>query len=236
MSLFFIISDLFQNRFLFHHRGHRHYFFNFIFLPGVNWNENRLLRMVLDILWLEIIWSEANIERTMSCKYLKFQLTFQKYANTTWSSFVNSYMHYRILFADCTSQLSLIDTSFPNIFYDYFRGVYICAKKERSGFVSGVGSFVKNFWNTWYFQWKPWNFDRKPWISIEKPGVSNPFFRCFAHWIINTWHFERNTYYFENLEFRLESWYREDWYALRLFLFFPYVWTLTKRRNAGLKN
>lgn len=99
--------------------------------------------MVLDILWLEIIWSEANIERTISCKYLKFQLTFQKYANTTWSSFVNSYMQYRILFADCTSQQSLVDTSFPNIFYVYFRGVHICAKKERSGFVSGVGSFVE---------------------------------------------------------------------------------------------
>ena len=49
-------------------------------------------------------------------------------------------------------------------------------------------------------------------------------------------YFERNTQYFENLEFRLNSQYRENYFVPWLFLFVANVWTVTKRRSAGLKN
>ena len=41
--------------------------------------------------------------------------------------------------------------------------------------------------------------------------------------------------YFENLKFRLNSWYREYYYVPWLFLFVANVWTATKRRSVGLK-
>ena len=53
-------------------------------------------------------------------------------------------------------------------------------------------------------------------------------------WIWNTRYFEQNISYFENLESRLNSWYREDIYVLWLFLLVPNPWTVTKRRSAGL--
>ena len=46
--------------------------------------------------------------------------------------------------------------------------------------------------------------------------------------------FEGKTSYFENLEFRLNSRYREDYYILWLFLFFANVQTATKRRCAKI--
>ena len=46
---------------------------------------------------------------------------------------------------------------------------------------------------------------------------------------------ERNTYYFENLEFHLESWYRENNSITQLYLFVSYVCNITQRRNARLK-
>ena len=49
-------------------------------------------------------------------------------------------------------------------------------------------------------------------------------------------YFERNTQYFENLEFRLNSQYRENYFVPWLFLFVANVWTVTKRRSAGLKS
>ena len=49
-------------------------------------------------------------------------------------------------------------------------------------------------------------------------------------------YFERNYQYFENLEFRLNSQYRENYFVPWLFLFVANVWTVTKRRSAGLKN
>lgn len=76
---------------------------------------------------------------------------------------MNSYMQYRILFADCTSQQSLVDTSFPNIFYVYFRGVHICAKKERSCFCFWGGEFCGIRLSQ--------NFET-PGISNENPGIS----------------------------------------------------------------
>ena len=48
-------------------------------------------------------------------------------------------------------------------------------------------------------------------------------------------YFERNYQYFENLEFRLNSQYRENYFVPWLFLFVANVWTVTKRRSAGLK-
>ena len=49
-------------------------------------------------------------------------------------------------------------------------------------------------------------------------------------------YFERNTQYIENLEFRLNSQYRENYFVPWLFLFVANVWTVTKRRSAGFKN
>ena len=80
--------------------------------------------------------------------------------------------------------------------------------------------------------------DGKPWISIEMLGISNHKFhntRFFTSWIWNTRYFEQNTLYFDNLEFRLNSRYREDNYVPWLFLFVSNVWTVTKRRGAVWK-
>ena len=66
--------------------------------------------------------------------------------------------------------------------------------------------------------------------------------RFFEHEILKyqifqkSTYFERNTQYIENLEFRLNSQYRENYFVPWLFLFVANVWTVTKRRSAGLKN
>ena len=48
-------------------------------------------------------------------------------------------------------------------------------------------------------------------------------------------YFEQNTQCFENLEFRLKRQHRDDNHLWWLFLFFPYVWAVTKRRKAEFK-
>ena len=77
------------------------------------------------------------------------------------------------------------------------------------------------------FRSKTLNFDQNS-RYLESEILKN---QVFHNLDLN---FERNSQYLENLEFRLNSRYREDYYVPWLFLFVAIVWTVTKRRSAGL--
>ena len=49
------------------------------------------------------------------------------------------------------------------------------------------------------------------------------------------WIFERNTWFFGNLEFQPKSWCRDDNHVRWLLSFFPYVWPVTKTQNVVFK-
>ena len=81
----------------------------------------------------------------------------------------------------------------------------------------------------------PLNVYQCHWSLAKKELVLSCFWPVPACSLTCSGHFERNTYYFENLEFRLNSRFREDYYVPLLFLFVANVWTVTKRQSAGLK-